>query len=207
MGCGTGYLLGTLADRYPDAQQLCGIDAAPQMIATASAFARDDRLSFTVGVAEEIDRQEHVVRSLDRSASGTRRMRPSLAPRRPLGARRPVLGVAAANPAHQPSGQSPHQGPRHQPCPPRGVSFPAMAPDVRHDHQRRDRDQPGSVQGERPKAAVEHLEVTDRATCDRTRVCQHQFHSRPREFIRRGSLHEFRGIVSQAGREDRFRRR
>jgi ubiquinone/menaquinone biosynthesis C-methylase UbiE len=54
VGCGTGYLLGTLAGRYPDAQQLCGIDAAPQMITTASAFARDDRLSFTAGVAEEI---------------------------------------------------------------------------------------------------------------------------------------------------------
>ena len=54
VGCGTGYLLRTLAGRYPDAQQLCGIDAAPQMISTASAFARDDRLSFTVGVAEEI---------------------------------------------------------------------------------------------------------------------------------------------------------
>ncbi len=54
VGCGTGYLLGTLACRYPDAQQLSGIDAAPQMIATASAFAADDRLSFTVGVAEEL---------------------------------------------------------------------------------------------------------------------------------------------------------
>ena len=39
VGCGTGYLLGTLAGRYPDAQQLCGIDAAPQMIETASALA------------------------------------------------------------------------------------------------------------------------------------------------------------------------
>jgi ubiquinone/menaquinone biosynthesis C-methylase UbiE len=54
VGCGTGYLLRTLASRYPDAQQLCGIDAAPQMIATASAFARDDRLTFTVGAAEEL---------------------------------------------------------------------------------------------------------------------------------------------------------
>src|ERR1700746_3956615 len=54
MGCGTGYLLSPLARRYPHAQQLCGIDAAPQMIATASAFARDDRLNFTVGVAEEL---------------------------------------------------------------------------------------------------------------------------------------------------------
>jgi ubiquinone/menaquinone biosynthesis C-methylase UbiE len=54
VGCGTGYLLGTLARRYPDAQQLSGIDAAPQMIATASSFAADDRLNFTVGVAEEL---------------------------------------------------------------------------------------------------------------------------------------------------------
>jgi ubiquinone/menaquinone biosynthesis C-methylase UbiE len=54
VGCGTGYLLGTLAGRYPDAQQLCGIDAAPQMIETASAFAQDDRLRFTVGAAEQL---------------------------------------------------------------------------------------------------------------------------------------------------------
>jgi ubiquinone/menaquinone biosynthesis C-methylase UbiE len=54
VGCGTGYLLRTLAGRYPDAQQLCGIDAAPQMIATASAFAGDDRLTFTIGGAEEL---------------------------------------------------------------------------------------------------------------------------------------------------------
>ncbi len=54
VGCGTGYLLNTLARRYPEAQQLCGVDAAPQMIATASALARDDRLSFSVGVAEEL---------------------------------------------------------------------------------------------------------------------------------------------------------
>jgi ubiquinone/menaquinone biosynthesis C-methylase UbiE len=59
VGCGTGYLLHTLGRRYPGAQQLCGIDAAPQMIATASSFAGDDfagddRLSFTVGVAEEL---------------------------------------------------------------------------------------------------------------------------------------------------------
>jgi ubiquinone/menaquinone biosynthesis C-methylase UbiE len=69
MGCGTGYLLGTLADRYPDAQQLCGIDAAPQMIATASAFARDDRLSFTVGVAEEIGHPDGTFNLIVRSTS------------------------------------------------------------------------------------------------------------------------------------------
>jgi ubiquinone/menaquinone biosynthesis C-methylase UbiE len=54
VGCGTGYLLRTLARRYPDARELCGIDAAPQMISTASTFTRDDRLGFTVGVAEEL---------------------------------------------------------------------------------------------------------------------------------------------------------
>ena len=55
VGCGTGYLLRTLARRYPDAQRLCGIDAAPQMIAAASAFTQDDRLSCNVGVAEKLD--------------------------------------------------------------------------------------------------------------------------------------------------------
>ncbi|WP_068183500.1 class I SAM-dependent methyltransferase [Mycobacterium sp. UM_CSW] len=54
VGCGTGYLLRALGRRYPDARQLCGIDAAPQMIATARALEADDRLSFTVGVAEEL---------------------------------------------------------------------------------------------------------------------------------------------------------
>ena len=54
VGCGTGYLLRTLGRRYPDAQRLCGVDAAPQMIATASAFEGDDRLGFTVGVAEKL---------------------------------------------------------------------------------------------------------------------------------------------------------
>lgn len=54
VGCGTGHLLRTLARRFPGAQRLCGIDAAPQMIATASAFGGDDRLSFAVGVAERL---------------------------------------------------------------------------------------------------------------------------------------------------------
>jgi len=54
VGCGTGHLLRTLGRRYPDARRLCGIDAAPQMIATARAFAGDDRLSFSVGVAERL---------------------------------------------------------------------------------------------------------------------------------------------------------
>ncbi len=54
VGCGTGHLRRALCRRYPDAHQLCGIDAAPQMITTASALAGDDRLSFAVGVAERL---------------------------------------------------------------------------------------------------------------------------------------------------------
>ena len=54
LGCGTGYLLHALADHYPDAEQLVGIDAAPAMVKTASATTHDDRLTFTVGVAEHI---------------------------------------------------------------------------------------------------------------------------------------------------------
>ena len=55
LGCGTGYLLRALAGAYPDAEQLVGIDAAPKMVRTAVATARDDRLTFVVGVAEQID--------------------------------------------------------------------------------------------------------------------------------------------------------
>jgi ubiquinone/menaquinone biosynthesis C-methylase UbiE len=54
LGCGTGHLLRTLAGRYHDAEQLVGIDAAPQMVRTASATTHDDRLTFAVGVAEQI---------------------------------------------------------------------------------------------------------------------------------------------------------
>lgn len=54
VGCGTGYLLRSLAHRYPNAKLLAGIDAAPQMITAAQTLADDDRLSFTRGVAEEI---------------------------------------------------------------------------------------------------------------------------------------------------------
>jgi ubiquinone/menaquinone biosynthesis C-methylase UbiE len=54
LGCGTGYLLRTLANRYRDAEQLVGIDAAPEMVRTANATAGDDRLTFAVGVAEHI---------------------------------------------------------------------------------------------------------------------------------------------------------
>jgi len=54
LGCGTGHLLRTLAGRYPDAEQLVGIDAAPQMVKMANNLAQDDRLTFAAGVAEQI---------------------------------------------------------------------------------------------------------------------------------------------------------
>ena len=54
VGCGTGYLLRLLAERYPQATELAGIDAAPSMIEAADQFADDQRLRFTVGVAERL---------------------------------------------------------------------------------------------------------------------------------------------------------
>ena len=44
VGCGTGYLLGRLAARAPQAEALAGIDAAPAMIRVARDAATDDRL-------------------------------------------------------------------------------------------------------------------------------------------------------------------
>ncbi len=54
IGCGTGYLLGQLAARAPQAQVLAGIDAAPAMIEVARAAAADDRLRFVAGTAERL---------------------------------------------------------------------------------------------------------------------------------------------------------
>jgi ubiquinone/menaquinone biosynthesis C-methylase UbiE len=58
VGCGTGYLLRQLAVRVPAAAELAGIDAAPAMIETARemarAAARDGRLRFTEGAAEQL---------------------------------------------------------------------------------------------------------------------------------------------------------
>ncbi|MGH3957749.1 class I SAM-dependent methyltransferase [Mycobacterium sp.] len=55
VGCGTGYLLRELAGRYPTAERLAGIDAAPHMASAATASATDDRLTFAHGVAEHLD--------------------------------------------------------------------------------------------------------------------------------------------------------
>jgi ubiquinone/menaquinone biosynthesis C-methylase UbiE len=54
VGCGTGYLLGRLAARAPQAEVLAGIDAAPAMIEVAGDAAADDRLRFVVGSAERL---------------------------------------------------------------------------------------------------------------------------------------------------------
>jgi ubiquinone/menaquinone biosynthesis C-methylase UbiE len=54
VGCGTGYLLRVLADRYPGAQELAGIDAAPHMIEIAKSRTDDERLTFVTGVAEHL---------------------------------------------------------------------------------------------------------------------------------------------------------
>jgi ubiquinone/menaquinone biosynthesis C-methylase UbiE len=54
VGCGTGYLLGRLAARVPEAGVLAGIDASPAMIEVASGAAADDRLRFVMGGAERL---------------------------------------------------------------------------------------------------------------------------------------------------------
>ena len=54
VGCGTGYLLGRLAVRAPQAQVLAGIDAAPAMIEVARAGDDDGRLRFVAGTAERL---------------------------------------------------------------------------------------------------------------------------------------------------------
>jgi len=56
VGCGTGYLLGLLADRCPAAPLLCGVDPAPAMVGTARARAGggDRRIEFALGVAESL---------------------------------------------------------------------------------------------------------------------------------------------------------
>jgi ubiquinone/menaquinone biosynthesis C-methylase UbiE len=54
VGCGTGYLLGQLAARAPQAEALAGIDAASAMIEAARDRTADGRLRFAVGTAEQL---------------------------------------------------------------------------------------------------------------------------------------------------------
>lgn len=59
MGCGTGYLLGSLASRCPKAEELAGIDPAAPMIDAARASATDPRIAFAVGFAEQLPYPDH----------------------------------------------------------------------------------------------------------------------------------------------------
>lgn len=68
VGCGTGYLLRRLARDYPQAAELAGIDAAPNMIDMARASTDDHRLTFTTGVAEHLP---HPDASIDLVVSST----------------------------------------------------------------------------------------------------------------------------------------
>jgi len=54
VGSGTGYLLGLLASRLPDAVELTGVDAAPSMVTVARANAADGRLRFMNGTSEQL---------------------------------------------------------------------------------------------------------------------------------------------------------
>jgi ubiquinone/menaquinone biosynthesis C-methylase UbiE len=54
VGCGTGYLLRSMAARCPDTELFVGVDPAPSMVDVATNEATDPRLEFTVGVAERL---------------------------------------------------------------------------------------------------------------------------------------------------------
>jgi ubiquinone/menaquinone biosynthesis C-methylase UbiE len=55
VGCGSGYLLRRLADRFPQARELAGIDPAPGMVEAARGASRgDERLRFAAGAAEQL---------------------------------------------------------------------------------------------------------------------------------------------------------
>ena len=62
VGCGTGYLLGRLAARAPQAEALAGIDAAAAMIAVATGAATDSWLRFVVGAAERAEQPDQALR-------------------------------------------------------------------------------------------------------------------------------------------------
>jgi SAM-dependent methyltransferase len=68
IGCGTGYLLRSLAVRYPEASELVGVDPAPSMIEVARRSSGDERLSFAGGLAEHLASRD---RSFDLVVSTT----------------------------------------------------------------------------------------------------------------------------------------
>jgi ubiquinone/menaquinone biosynthesis C-methylase UbiE len=54
VGCGTGYVIKSLADRVPNAEQIVGIDPAPTMVKVARANVPDPRARVDSGVAEHL---------------------------------------------------------------------------------------------------------------------------------------------------------
>lgn len=59
IGCGTGYLLRRVATRYPESNELAGIDPAPSMIEVAQRSSDDERLHFSHGIAENLEFADH----------------------------------------------------------------------------------------------------------------------------------------------------
>jgi SAM-dependent methyltransferase len=119
VGCGTGYLLGRLAARAPQAEVLAGIDAAPAMAGVAAAAAADDRLRFVAGTAGQLPWPaaafDLVVSTTSFDHWADQRgglagwMRPGAGAWRLPCPGRPVLGAAAAVPAGRPAAQGTHQ--------------------------------------------------------------------------------------------------
>jgi ubiquinone/menaquinone biosynthesis C-methylase UbiE len=54
VGSGTGYALRQLAVALPNATELTGVDAAPEMVRVASEAGGDSRVRFIQGTAEEL---------------------------------------------------------------------------------------------------------------------------------------------------------
>lgn len=54
VGCGTGYLLRRLAEQFPAAHTLSGVDLAPRMIRIARSGPTDPRLHFIRAAAEHL---------------------------------------------------------------------------------------------------------------------------------------------------------
>jgi len=52
VGCGTGYVIKSLAGRVPDAKQIVGIDPAPTMVKVARTNVVDPRVRLDSGVVE-----------------------------------------------------------------------------------------------------------------------------------------------------------
>jgi ubiquinone/menaquinone biosynthesis C-methylase UbiE len=64
VGCGTGYLLRVLASQLPNTEQLTGIVPALSMIEVARVSADDNRLQFSVGVAECLPHPAVIIRAV-----------------------------------------------------------------------------------------------------------------------------------------------